>query len=108
MTPLVTNKVEAVSVVVGALDAGMLSGQVGTARYLTPCGRRCGIGQLYSLEDAGRLEHGTTYSLARGLIERGDLVVDDPEWFIELQEQHDAADLMTKKGIAQFRAWLTK
>jgi hypothetical protein len=61
-----------------------------SASYYYPDGNRCAISHLFSEDQAKQLEgEMPRYMLARDLITEGYLVVDDPDWFVDLQRAHD-------------------
>lgn len=93
MTPVTTTRAEAAKIIRAAYDAKTLPAQNGLTGtyYEATTGSRCAIGQLFPVEDARELQtaNGDDYMMAGELIANGLLVVDDHQWFVEVQQLHD-------------------
>lgn len=93
MQPLEITRAEAREILKAAYAAGTLAAQQPepiATYYDSRSGGRCAIGHLYPVKDAKALEKGPFYKMASGLINRGDLIVDDPDWFVAVQRTHDS------------------
>lgn len=106
---IVTTKAQAARKVLQKLKEGKLSGgkyirvskglpqglastpMGGNESAVFPAGNRCGIGWLMSRKEALELESNSLgYPLVSHLIKSGRLIVDDPQWFCELQAMIDS------------------
>lgn len=91
---VITTRAEAAAIIRKAHTDGQLAAQAPSPRsaYFIDGGYRCAIGQLFTPEEAHKLEHPGTigdYLGAHTLIDEGILNVDDPQWFIDAQQLHD-------------------
>lgn len=111
MKPLEITAKEAAQVMLDAYNTNSLASQAPnplSAYYTEQEGKvfRCGIGQLYPIEDAQYLERDVPeYPMAIDLINRGLLIVDDPEFFVQAQVLHDQWHL---DGPQPFLNWITE
>jgi hypothetical protein len=109
ITPITITKAAAAKIILakleepGAVVGGAYYRAEAGARGFGAAGARCAIGWLYPEEDAISLEATSggrgDYKLATCLMQDGELIVDDPDWFATAQSITDGQYISTELKI---------